>query len=64
MTQSLTPQSSNAGPSRVPMECPFDAEFFLVESPGFRGMAYRGPEGKWRNAQTNEELLPVVSLLE
>ena len=50
--------------SPLPVECPFDVEFFLVESSGFRGMAYRDPEGKWRNAQTREELAPNVSVLE
>lgn len=43
---------------------PFIREFFLVQGIGFRCMAYRGSEGKWRGAFSNEELPGPIRVLE
>jgi len=64
MTQLPTAQSRTIEAPDMPAESPFDLEFFLVEVSGFRGMAYRDTEGKWRDAQTTEELPPNVCVLE
>jgi hypothetical protein len=44
-------------------ESPFLVEFFMVEGRGFKCMAYRNQDGKWRAAFSNEEL-PAVHILE
>jgi hypothetical protein len=42
---------------------PFDHEFFMVQGAGFRCMAYRNGEGKWRGAFDHEELPGAVRVL-
>ena len=43
--------------------CPFVLEFFMVQGNGFRCMAYRNGEGKWRGAFDGEELPGAVRVL-
>ncbi len=43
--------------------CPFDLEFFMVQGNGFRCMAYRNMDGKWRGAFDGEELPGAVRVL-
>jgi hypothetical protein len=43
---------------------PFVLEFFLVQGAGFRCMAYRNDDGKWRGAFNHEELPGAVRVLE
>jgi hypothetical protein len=43
---------------------PFINEFFMVQGTGFRCMAYRNGDGKWRGAFDNEELPGKVRVLE
>jgi len=43
---------------------PFILEFFMVQGAGFRCMAYRDPNGVWRNAFNNEELMGEIYILE
>jgi hypothetical protein len=43
---------------------PFILEFFIVQGPGFRCMAYCDEGGAWRNAFNNEELLGEINILE
>jgi hypothetical protein len=42
---------------------PFVLEFFMVQGTGFRCMAYRNGEGRWRGAFDNEELPGEVRVL-
>jgi hypothetical protein len=44
--------------------CPFIVEFFMVRGAGFRCMAYRDANGKWRSAYNNEELPGDICILE
>jgi hypothetical protein len=43
---------------------PFIIEFFMVQGAGFRCMAYRNHDGKWRGAFDNEELPGAIRVLE
>jgi hypothetical protein len=43
---------------------PFILEFFMVQGSGFRCMAYRNDDGKWRGAFDNEELPGAIRVLE
>ena len=43
---------------------PFVHEFFMVQGSGFRCMAYRNQDGKWRGAFDNEELPGAIRVLE
>jgi hypothetical protein len=43
---------------------PFLLEFFMVQGAGFRCMAYRNGDGKWRGAFNNEELPGAIRILE
>lgn len=43
---------------------PFVREFFFVQGSGFRCMAYRNPDGRWRGAFDNEELPGAIRVLE
>lgn len=45
-------------------ESPFLVEFFMVEGLGFRCMAYRNQDGKWRGAFDDAELPGCVHLME
>jgi hypothetical protein len=53
-----------AGPSG---ECdgisPFELEFFMVQGCGYRCMAYRNADGKWRGAFDGEELPGAIRVL-
>jgi hypothetical protein len=42
---------------------PFVHEFFLVQGRGFRCMAYRNEDGKWRGAFDHEELPGAIRVL-
>jgi hypothetical protein len=44
-------------------ETPFIREFFLVQGPTFRCMAYQDQNGKWRGAFNHHELPGQVSIL-
>ena len=43
---------------------PFVQEFFMVQMPGFRCMAYRGQDGKWRGAFDHKELPGLIRVIE
>ena len=43
---------------------PFVVEFFTVQGAGFRCMAYRNGDGKWREAFNDRELSGVVRVLD
>ena len=47
-----------------PGESPFLQEFYMVESDGYRCMAYRDQEGKWHSAFRGAELPGNVTVLE
>lgn len=64
MSQSMTTQFQPASAPQQPPEWPFVTEFFMVESPCYRGMAYRDQEGKWRNAFNHVELSGEIQILE
>jgi hypothetical protein len=53
-----------AGSIEKPSDAPFVLEFFMVECKGYRGMAYRDHDSRWRNAQTHEVLSGEVFVLE
>ncbi|HEX4349734.1 MAG TPA: hypothetical protein VH251_05085 [Verrucomicrobiae bacterium] len=63
--QSITLQHepSPAGETR-PEESPFVTEFVMVQSLGFRGMAYCDRDGKWRDAFCHRPLLGRTYILE
>ncbi len=42
---------------------PPPGQFFLVRCRGFRCLAYRGPDGKWRDAHSGKELPEVLEVL-
>lgn len=42
---------------------PFEQEFFMVQGIGFRCMAYRNGDGKWRGAFDDEELPGAIRVL-
>ncbi|HEV2453955.1 MAG TPA: hypothetical protein VGY98_06815 [Verrucomicrobiae bacterium] len=42
---------------------PFVHEFFMVQGSGFRCMAYRNQDGKWRGAFDDEELTGAIRVL-
>lgn len=43
---------------------PFLLEFFMVQGAGFKGMAYRNSDGKWRSAFDHIELPGTIRVLE
>ena len=43
---------------------PFIVEYFMVQGVGFRCMAYRNNDGKWRRAFDDRELPGAVRVLE
>ena len=47
-----------------PEESPFTTEFVMVQSLGFRGMAYCSRDGKWRDAFNHRPLLGRIYILE
>jgi hypothetical protein len=54
-------------PARAAIEqdmSPFLVEFFMVQGMGFRCMAYRDDEGRWRRAFDNAELTGRIWLSE
>jgi hypothetical protein len=42
---------------------PFIHEFFVVKVSGWRGMAYCGEDGKWRDAYQHEQLVGEVRII-
>jgi hypothetical protein len=65
-------EETNVFPTRLnkaghPGDCdnvsPFVLEFFMVQGSGFRCMAYRNQEGKWRGAFDDEELPGAIRVL-
>jgi hypothetical protein len=54
-------------PTRAAVEAdasPFLLEFFMVQGFGFRCMAYRDDDGRWRSAFDNQELAGHVWISE
>jgi hypothetical protein len=45
-------------------DSPFTLEFHMVQTTGFRCMAYRSREGKWRGAFDHRELRGKIRVLE
>ena len=63
--QTMTTQTEPEAPVPGPEELsPFVREFFLVQTMGFRGMAYRDEHGVWRAAFNQHPLLGEVCVLE
>jgi hypothetical protein len=50
--------------AQAPDATPFVHEFFMVQVDGFRGMAYRDEDGKWRSAYKDEELPGDINLFD
>jgi hypothetical protein len=62
----IVPESlstSEAGPGGCDAVSPFVLEFFMVQGSGFRCMAYRNQDGKWRGAFDDEELPGAIRVL-
>jgi hypothetical protein len=61
------PNDSNPPPDLelrpAPQKSPHAAEYFLVRCPGFRCLAYKDPEGNWRNAHDTSLLPEVLEVL-
>jgi len=51
-------------PGKEDWASPFIHEFFMVQGSGFRCMAYRNQDGKWRGAFDHEELPGAIRVLE
>lgn len=51
-------------PAQTAEISPFVIEFFMVEGLGFRCMAYRDNDGKWRDAFKHYELHGDIQILE
>ena len=65
MTQAVLPQPKRAFTVTPPAETsPFLIEFFVVQGPNFRCVAYCDQEGCWHNAFNNEELFGDIQILE
>jgi len=60
--QTLPPEPETA--TKTAESSPFLIEFFMVQGCGFRCMAYRDEDGRWRAAFNNEELYGDVRILE
>jgi hypothetical protein len=54
----------NVIPAVLDVESPFLVEFFMVQGMGFKCMAYRNRDGKWRGAFDNEELPGSIRIME
>jgi hypothetical protein len=61
MMQKTERVSANDAPTEA---SPFIVEFFMVQGPDFRCMAYRDQNGKWRKTLNDEELTGDVYILE
>lgn len=62
----IVPQAvvtSDASPGGCDGVSPFVLEFFMVQGSGFRCMAYRNQDGKWRGAFDDEELPGAIRVL-
>lgn len=55
--------ASQAGPGGCDGASPFVLEFFMVQGSGFRCMAYRNDDGRWRGAFDDEELPGAIRVL-
>jgi hypothetical protein len=55
--------SCDGAPGACEGVSPFVLEFFMVQGSGFRCMAYRNDDGKWRGAFDNEELPGAIRVL-
>jgi hypothetical protein len=65
MTQPATAQlGTMAAIKKSEESSPFIAEFFMVESAGFKGMGYKDCEGYWRSAYNHVLLLGQVHISE
>lgn len=51
-------------PSDLNEPSPFLVEFFMVQGIGFKCMAYRNSEGKWRTAFDDIELPGTIRVVE
>ena len=60
----MKPRDTNPEAEEQSDASPFTIEFFMVQGTGFRCMAYRNGDGKWRGAFDNEELPGSVRILE
>lgn len=61
MAPPIEPESATENPVE---RSPFIVEFFMVQGAGFRCMAYRDQDGKWRSAFDNDELAGDICILE
>jgi hypothetical protein len=57
------PVTMSGAPGGCDGVSPFDLEFFMVQGSGFRCMAYRNHDGKWRGAFDDEELPGAIRVL-
>lgn len=65
MTQAVLFQPKPVPAVEPPAEAaPFLIEFFMVQGPGYRCVAYCDQQGRWRNAFNNEELFGDIQILE
>jgi hypothetical protein len=62
-TMTLSNNPGQAG-QELDSASPFNQEFFMVQACGFRCMAYRGSDGKWRGAFDHKELPEIVRVVE
>jgi len=60
----MLPSEPPAAGETRPEESPFVTEFVMVQSLGFRGMAYCSRDGKWRDAFGQRPLLGRIYILE
>ena len=61
MTPLCEPKATVEKPGEL---SPFVVEFFMVQGAGFRCMAYRDSDGRWRAAFNNDELFGDIYILE
>lgn len=61
----MTTECEPAAVAKRPTDAlPALMEFVMVQGVGFRCIAYRDAEGRWRNAFNNEELFGEIRILE
>ena len=64
-SQSMMPLCELVSADQKPAEAsPFLIEFFMVQGPGYRCVAYCDEDGRWRDACSHEELYGHIRILE